>query len=156
MLENPQFRAWMMWRMVRVSASSWLPTVVIILSRTDMTNSRSVAHSDVDISSWVEPLHHFPERYLKSSTLLVLSRRNSDQFPGILTFWKGTPQTSRQRHDSGIFSRKSNFAVSAWNLRYVYLLTIVRGSRCLKQQYSSTMENILQRLLKEDGLWSGE
>ena len=34
-----------------------------ILSRTDMTNSRSVAHSNVDISSL--------DRYLKSSTLLV-------------------------------------------------------------------------------------
>ena len=31
-----------------------------IVCRTDMTNSRSVAHSDVDISSLVEPLHHFP------------------------------------------------------------------------------------------------
>ena len=36
-----------------------------ILSRTDMTNSRSVAHSDVDISSRVEPLCHFPREILE-------------------------------------------------------------------------------------------
>ena len=27
-----------------------------------------------------------------------------DQFPGLRTFWKGTGQTSRQQHDSGIFT----------------------------------------------------
>ena len=41
-----------------------------ILSRTDMTNSRSVAHSDVDIYSWVEPLHHFPRERLEEFDLV--------------------------------------------------------------------------------------
>ncbi len=40
------------------------------LSRTDMTNSRSVAHSDVDISSWVELLHHFPREILEEFGLV--------------------------------------------------------------------------------------
>ena len=43
-----------------------------ILPRTDMTNSRSVTHGDVDISSCVEPLCHSLETCLKSLTLLVL------------------------------------------------------------------------------------
>ena len=52
---------------------------------------------------------------------------------------------------SGICNRKSNFALTAWNHRYVSLLPIVHDSTCLKQRYSSAMENILQRLLKTSG-----
>ena len=84
------------------------------LFQNDMTNSRSVAHnfSDVYPPEWNRCITS-PDRYLKSSTLLMLSQRNSDQFPGIGTFWKGTPHISRQRHDSGIFNRKSDFAMTA-------------------------------------------
>ena len=49
-----------------------------ILSRTNMTNSLSVAHSDVDISR-VEPLHHFPRDILEEFDLVgAIPRRNSD------------------------------------------------------------------------------
>ena len=47
-----------------------------ILSRTDMTNSRSVAHNDVDIESppeWNRCVT-FLERYLKSSTLFATEK----------------------------------------------------------------------------------
>ena len=41
-----------------------------ILSRTDMTNSLSVSHNDVGISSWVEPLCHFPREILEEFDLV--------------------------------------------------------------------------------------
>ena len=52
-----------------------------ILSRTDMTNSRSVAHSDVDISSWVEPLHHFPRETLEEFDLVGAIAKKFGPFP---------------------------------------------------------------------------
>ena len=57
-------------------------------------------------------------------------------------------ETSRQRHDSGIFNRKSNVALTAWNHRSP--LPIGHGRSCVKQRYSSAMEKNLQRLLKTD------
>ena len=46
-----------------------------------MTNSRSVAHSDVDISSWVEPLHHFPRETLEEFDLVGAIAKKFGPFP---------------------------------------------------------------------------
>ena len=73
---------------------------------------------------------------------------------GIPTPWKATPQTSRQRHDSGAFNR-SNSAPTAWNHRYVSLLSITHDRTWLKQRYRAYRchGKYLSEVV-EDGLWS--
>ena len=107
----------------------------------------SVANSDVDISSWVELLHHFSREILEEFDLAAAIVKKLGQVPLKPHFLEGdTP------YHSGIFNRRSNFAVTSWNNRYDYvsLLPIAHGSTCLKQRYSRAMETILQTLLSTD------
>ena len=82
-LENPQFRACMVWSTIRISFLL-VAHCSHFLYRDEMSNSRSIVRRgilpeyDCCLTSSV--------RYLNSSILLVLSRRNSDQGPGIRTF----------------------------------------------------------------------
>ena len=71
-----------------------------ILSRTDTTNSRSVAHSDVDISSRVEPLHHFPREILEEFDLVGAIAKKFGSVPWNRTFgptFKRTPWSRSSR-----------------------------------------------------------
>ena len=117
-----------------------------------MTNSRSVAHSDVYISSWVEPLHHFLREILEEFDIVGAIAKKFGPIPWNPHVLEGDTSDQPSTADSGIFNRNSYFAVTACNHRYVSLLHIVHGSTCLKQKYICAMENSLRRLLKEDGL----
>ena len=84
MLENPQFRACMVWSTIRISF-----LLVAHCSHfhymDDMSNIRSFVRSGRYISEYDRCITS-SVRHLNSSILLVLSRRNSDRVPGIRTF----------------------------------------------------------------------
>ena len=62
-----------------------------IFSRTDMTNSCSVAHSDIEISPSVEPLRHFHREILEEFDLVGAIAKKFGPVPWYIhTFWKGT------------------------------------------------------------------
>ena len=96
-----------------------------------MTNSHSVAHRD--ISSWVEPLCHFPREILEEFDLVgaivkklgpvpwnphVLEGDTSDH-PSMARYWY-------------IFNRSSKFSLTAWDHRYFSPLPIIHGRTCVK------------------------
>ena len=93
----------------------------------------------------------FPQEMLEEFDLVGTIVKKLGPIPWTLrTFWKGTRQTSRQRHDRCIFNKRSNVALAAWNHRYVSLLPIVHDRTCMKQHWSSAMERkgFCKRLLK--------